>query len=94
MSKYPFTYTIQGYDFDEEDYYLENGVGICESFSDATSILEKRFGNDLIAIKHLELYADNTVIALPRITFEEVVECLEQDEVYQPKCDVEGELIL
>ena len=59
--KYPFAYIVQGYNYDEEYYYLENGVGICESFTDAADIIEKYFGNELIAIKHIELYEDNTV---------------------------------
>ena len=92
--KCPFVYTVQCYDFDEKNDDLESGIGICEHFKDAADILEIRFGNELIAIKHLELYEESTTIALPRNTFEEVVECLDANEVYQPKCDVKGELIL
>ena len=25
--KYPFTYIVQGYNYEEEQYYLENGIG-------------------------------------------------------------------
>ena len=88
--KYPFTYIVQGYNYDEEHYYLENGIGICESFTDAADILEKRYGNELIAIKHLELYEDNTVITLPKGTFDEVVDCLESDECFEVECDEKG----
>ena len=65
--KYPFTYTVQGYNYEEKHYYLENGIGICKSFADAADILEKRFGSELIAIKHIELYEDDTVITFPAI---------------------------
>lgn len=88
--KYPFVYTVQGYDYNEEHYYLENGIGICESFKDAADILEQRFGNELIAIKHIELYEDNTVIPLSERAFEEVVECLESSECFEIKCDEKG----
>ena len=88
--KYPFTYTVQGYNYDEKHYYLENGIGICESFANAADILEKRYGNELIAIKHLELYEDDTVITLPKGTFDEVVDCLESNECFEIKCDEKG----
>lgn len=92
--KYPFVYTVQGYEHDEEHYYLESGIGICESFRDAADILEQRFGNELIAIKHIELYEDNTVIPLSERAFEEVIECLESDECFETKCDEKGVKIL
>lgn len=93
--KYPFTYTVQGYDYhDTEEYYLENGVGICESFTDAADILEKRYGNELIAIKHIELYEENTVITLPKSTFDEVVDCLKSDECFEVKCDEKGNKVM
>lgn len=88
--KYPFAYTVQGYNYEEEQYYLENGISICESFADAADILEKHFGNELIAIKHLELYEDSTVITLPKGTFDEVVNCLESNECFEIKCDKKG----
>lgn len=88
--KYPFTYTIQGYNYEREEYYLESGIGLCESFADATNILEKRYGNELIAVKHLELYEENTVITLPKGTFDEVIDCLESDESFEVKCDEKG----
>lgn len=92
--KYPFTYTVQAYDYDNEYFYLQNGVGICESFADAANIIEKRYGNDLIAVKHLELYEDSTVITLPKGTFDEVVNCLESEEWFETKCDEKGVKII
>lgn len=93
--KYPFTYTVQGYDYhDTEEYYLESGIGICESFKDAADILEQRYGNELIAIKHIELYEENTVITLPKGTFDEVVDCLESDECFEVKCNEKGNRVI
>lgn len=92
--KYPFAYTVQGYNFDEGHYYLENGVGICESFTDAVDILEKHYGNELSVIKHLELYGDSTVITLPKDTFDEVVDRLESDERFGVKCNEKGVKII
>lgn len=86
--KYPFTFTVRGYDHESE--YLESGVSICESFTDATNILEKRYGDELIAIKHIELYEESTVITLPKNIFEEVIDCLDANVVYQSKCDEKG----
>jgi hypothetical protein len=92
--KYPFAYTIQSYNYNEGHYYLDNGVGVCESFKDAVDILEQRYGNGLTAIKHLELYGDDTVITLPKGTFDEVVDCLESDECFEVKCDEKGVKII
>jgi hypothetical protein len=36
------------------------------------------------------LYGDNTVITLPKDTFNEVVDCLESDEYFNIKCDDKG----
>lgn len=92
--KYPFAYTVQGYNYDTKNDYLENGIGLCESFTDAANIIEKRYGNELIAVKHIELYEDDTVIVLPKGTFDEVVDCLESEECFEIKCDKKGDIIL
>jgi hypothetical protein len=92
--KYPFAYVVQGYDYDEEAYYLENGVGVCESFKDAADILERRFGNELIVIKHIELYEYSSVIPLSPEVFKEAVDCLRSEKSLEIKCNEEGEKIL
>jgi hypothetical protein len=90
MSKYPFVYTVQAYDYDNEYFYLQNGIGICESYKDAADIIEQRYGNDLIAIKYIKIYEDSTVITLPEETFKKVAECLENEEWFETKCDEKG----
>lgn len=62
MDKFPFAYKVMCYDYDEEKYYEANGFGICESYADAAAILEKRYGGDLITIRHLILYEEDSVI--------------------------------
>ena len=86
--KYPFTFTVRGYD--HESGYLENGVGICESFADAMSILEKRYGDELIAVKYLELFEEDRVIILPTETFEKVLEALNTYENWSVPCNEKG----
>lgn len=88
--KYPFTYTVQGYDYETEKYYLENGVGLCESLADAADILEKRYKNELIAVKHLEVFEEDSVITLPTETFEKVLEALDAYECWSVPCDEKG----
>jgi len=66
--KYPFAYSVMiwtGYDNDENHYKYESGMSIAESFMGAVRILDEYYGDDLIAIKHLELFSDNTIILLP-----------------------------
>ena len=72
--KYPFTFTVLGYDNKSE--YLESGMGICESYADAAHILEKKYGDEIIAIKHMKLFEEDCVITLPTETLEEVLKVL------------------
>ena len=92
--KYPFTYTVQGYDYDTEKYYLESGVGLCESFADAANILEIRYGNELVAVKHLETFEEDSVIILPTETFEKVSDALDSCEYWSVPCDEKGVKII
>ena len=94
MSKYPFTYTIQGYNYEDEKYYLESGIGFCASFADAASILDKRYGDELIAVKHLELFEEDNIIALPTETFEKVSKILNTCECWQIACNEKGVKII
>lgn len=94
MSKYPFAYTIQGYDYEGEKYYLESGISICESFADAANILDKRYGDELIVVKHLELFEEDRVITLPTEAFEKVTEVLHTYECWCVPCDEKGVKII
>lgn len=94
MSKYPFNFTVQCYDYETEKYYLESGVGICESFADAANILDERYKNELIAVKHLELFEEDSIVTLPTETFEKVSEALNAYECWGVPCDEKGAKII
>lgn len=90
---YPFTYTVQIYDKDIEQYYLENGISLCDSYKDAADMLEQYYGSTLIAIKHLELFEESQVIILPKDTLDKITECLESYDDFAIKCDEKGRVI-
>lgn len=46
----------------DDKFYLESGM----SFAEAAAILQEYYGSNLIAIKHLELFEETSVIILPR----------------------------
>ena len=46
-------------------YRRESGMGLAQSYAHAMEQLENYYGEDLIAVKHLELFADSTIILLP-----------------------------
>lgn len=59
MNKYPFTYKVVGYDYDNEKFYQSCGLGFCrDGFSDAAHIIEKAYGNELVSIKELKVHAE------------------------------------
>lgn len=91
---FPYSYTAVIYDeYDEinhiSQYKRESGMGLAESFSEAVKQLEEYYGDDLISIKHLELFEENNVILLP----EHVIENYARAEGYYcqaPHCDAFG----
>lgn len=90
--KYPFTFEVICYSKETYNDYKQRGVGFCEDFSDAAKIIERYYGVELIAIKHLELYEDSNLITLPKATYNDVVKCLESEEVFEETYDEKGEL--
>lgn len=90
---YPFSYTIQGFNGMDKKFYLENGIGFCGSFKEAADILEQRYGDELIAIKHIELYAENSVLPLTTNALEVVINTIEQDDICEIPCNSKGERI-
>lgn len=63
--KSPFSYKVVYYDCLSNNYQLEGGMGIAESFSDAMETIERRYGTDLVLVKEIYLYEENEVILLP-----------------------------
>lgn len=90
--KYPFSYTVRGYDYDSQEYYLENGIGLCDGWADAAYQLEQYFGEEFVAIKHLELHEETTVLNLSVEAFAAVRECLKGEEIYRVSCEDEDEI--
>lgn len=87
---YPFTYSIIIYDDDE--YYLSSGIGLCRSYSDAAEQLETSFGNELISITRLTLLAEDNLIPLPVSLLDKV----ENEDFFSEanvKCDSRGNLL-
>ena len=70
MSMYPFSYSAVYYNgVDSETgasrYRCESGMGFCNDFAEAAAIITERYNDDLIRIKDLTLYEEDTVILLP-----------------------------
>ena len=70
MDFYPFGFTAVIHDeYDPKThtstYRRESGMGLAQSYANAMEQLENYYGEDLIAVKHLELFADSTIILLP-----------------------------
>lgn len=65
MNKYVFHFKVKFLDIGGERKII-NGFGFAETFTEAVGIIEKNFGEDLIAILHLELFKeDYGLIFLP-----------------------------
>lgn len=70
---YPFSYFAVYYSgIDPETgtsrYRCESGMSFCNDFATAASIIAERYGDDLVCIKDLILYEEDTVILLPAET--------------------------
>ena len=81
--KYPFSFKVLCYNSADKRHYIQCGMGICTNYAKATEILEKRYGNELLAIKHIELYEDDTVIIMKPKVLEDVVEYYCGNESYE-----------
>lgn len=68
---YPFAFKVITY-YDGK-YKSEFGMGFAESFSNAMEQLEGHFGEELMAIKHLELFEASSIIDMPKDAAEKIV---------------------
>ena len=73
MSMYPFSYSAVYYNGVDPEigtsrYRCESGMGFCNDFAEAAAIIAERYGDDLVCIKDLTLYEEDTVILLPAET--------------------------
>ena len=63
--RYPFSYEVIIIDaFDTSHYFKEYGMGLAENFTCAMEYIEDYYGEELIAVKHLELFEENELIIL------------------------------
>ena len=78
---YPFAFkVITCYD---GKYKSEFGMGLAESFSDAMGQLEGHFGEELMTIKHLELFEASSIISMPKDAAERIInEIYHTDEYF------------
>ena len=96
MDFYPFGFTAVIHDtYDPEThtstYRRESGMGLAQSYANAMEQLENYYGEDLIAVKHLELFADGSIILLP----EHIINDYANTEFgfEGEACDVHGNLL-
>lgn len=81
--KYPFSYTVRGYDYDAKEYYTESGIGLCTDLADAASQINEYFGDEFVEIQHLELYDGTGLINLSPAAFSAVKDCLNIEELFR-----------
>lgn len=73
---YPFSYDVVYY---IDGYCRESGVSFCENWQDAMKILERYYGEDLVEVKSLILYEENSTIPLPRSV---IKKCMEEPDTF------------
>ena len=93
MTVYPFGFTVIIHEeYDDKThtstYRRESGMGLADSYMTAVQQLDNYYGEDLISIKHLELFSEDNLILLP----EDVMRgYAKTDFGYTgPYCDVDG----
>lgn len=88
--KYPFSYEVIIIDsFNTSNYLKECGMGLADNFTDAMEYIENYYGEDLIAVKHLELFEKNDLIILSS----KVIKNYVKGKYAGIPCDVNGDLI-
>ena len=89
--RYPFSYEAIIIDtlHTPNSYFKECGMGLAENFTYAMEYIEDYYGEDLVAIKHLELYEEgNLIILSPK-----VIKNYAKGKYSGITCDAEGNLI-
>ena len=89
MCKYPFHYKVYCKNYDEKYFYYQQGIGFCENFAHAAQQIEAIYGNELIAIKHLELFEEEHLIALPEGVCNSVINVLKSNMSCEDECEEE-----
>ena len=82
--KYPFTYKIFGYIDGENRYYEQYGIGFCTGYADAAKQIEETYADELITIKHLEIFEERTLLPMSKKMVEGIVsEFVYGNETYE-----------
>ncbi len=88
--KYPFTYVVIYYDYDEttkkNKYFREAGIGFADNYAEAAHMLEETFGEDLVRIVNIFLMESGDLLCLP----EEYIIHIENDAIKPVECDIYG----
>lgn len=71
---FPFSFRVIGYMDGDNKYYEQSGMGICIGYADAAKQIEEFFGDELIAIKHIEIFEEHTLIPMPKEAINKLVE--------------------
>lgn len=91
--KYPFTYVVIYYYYDEDTkknkYFREAGIGFAENYAEAARMLEDTFGEDLVRIVNIFLMESGDLLRLP----EEYIYVIENETFKPIECDVNGRSI-
>lgn len=91
--KYPFTYAVIYYDYDETNrknkYFRETGIGFADNYAEAARMLEETFGEDLVRIVNIFLMESGDLMRLP----EEYMFHIENDTIKPVECDEYGRSI-
>lgn len=88
--KYPFSYEVIIIDsFNTSNYLKECGMGLADNFTDAMEYIENYYGEDLITVKHLELFEESDLIILSP----KVIKNYAKGKYAGIPCDVNGDLI-
>lgn len=87
MSMYPFSYSAVYYsgtdsETDTSKYACESGMSFCDSFAEAATIIAERYGDELVCIKDLTLYEEDSVILLPTETIHNYATDMFHDNAY------------
>ena len=88
--KYPFTYAVIYYGYDEtikkNKYFREAGIGFADNYAEAARMLEETFGEDLVRIINIFLMESGDLMRLP----EEYIAHIENDTFKPVECDMYG----
>lgn len=89
--RYPFSYEVIIIDtlHIPHSYFKECGMGLAENFTNAMEYIEDYYGEDLIAVKHLELFEEGDLIILSP----KVIKNYAEGKYSSIPCDEKGNLI-